>query len=148
MTNTENKHPLDIPENLKRNGSKPVVLATADQDVGHVEANKAASEGQKLADETSEKVTARHPVSDKVLSIFKPKKPTPQVAAMPGMTPLGKSPTKAAPKKNAINKAQVKKALARAKANKAKPLPSPQRSPPRRSPVSPKLAAKLSSASS
>ena len=48
---------------------------------------------------------------------------------MPGMTPLGKSPTKAAPKKNAINKAQVKKALARAKANKAKPATKPAAKP-------------------
>jgi hypothetical protein len=50
----------------------PVLLATADTDLGLVPASTAKAEAEKIASATGKTVTVRDPVSDKVIATVKP----------------------------------------------------------------------------
>jgi hypothetical protein len=73
----------------KKNGREPVMLATEDGDAGLVPASKAMDQAQSLADQTNQPVTIRDHISDTLIASLKPKKKTPQVAPLNGMSPLG-----------------------------------------------------------
>jgi hypothetical protein len=79
----------------KKNGREPVMLSTPDQDAGMVPSAKAKDEAQQLANQTGHVATVRDPISDRVIASLKPKKKTPQVAPLKGMTPLGLKQKKA-----------------------------------------------------
>ncbi|MBX3490887.1 hypothetical protein [Parvibaculum sp.] len=61
-----------LPANPSLVGTKPVMLATEDGDLGLIEAAKALQEASEVANETNAPVTVRDPVTDDVLETVAP----------------------------------------------------------------------------